>query len=297
MVNSVVAEFLRKNLPNHLTNDCPRRQYECPHCHETGEYQERTITHLDTCTKVKIPCPNPQCPVGIIRSEIPTHRSICKYELTSCKYDAVGCHEKIPRKDLKKHEENDQFHLRMTIEKVLELMEEFSLYKKQVKLHLYTFIFQVTTYHQKKNSDHIFYSPPFYTSYSGYKMCLSVEANGWGEGTGTHVSVFAHIMKGDHDDTLTWPFTGSVTVELLNQLEDKNHYKKTFTFPADGENSQRVVDDERGLGLGWSHFISHAGLDYNASTNIQYLKEDTLVFRVAAKVPNVNQKPWLECTM
>ena len=53
-------------------------------------------------------------------------------------------------------------------------------------------------------------------------MCLEVYANGIADGKGTHVSVVACLMKGDNDDSLSWPFTGSVTFELLNQLEDKN---------------------------------------------------------------------------
>ena len=54
-------------------------------------------------------------------------------------------------------------------------------------------------------------------------MCIRVDANGWSSGNGTHISVFAYLMKGDNDDSLTWPFTGSITFELLNQLEDNNH--------------------------------------------------------------------------
>ena len=33
-------------------------------------------------------------------------------------------------------------------------------------------------------------------------------------------------MKGQHDDHLQWPFTGTIIIELLNWLEDKGHYKK-----------------------------------------------------------------------
>ncbi len=127
-------------------------------------------------------------------------------------------------------------------------------------------------------------------------MYSGVYANGNGDGDGTHVSVFAYLMKGDHDDTLTWPFTGSVTFELLNQLEDKNHHKQSITFEIDDDVSQRLVDDEsREQGWGLNEFISHTALNYNASTNTQYLKDDTLVFRVSVSVPN--HKPWLECNI
>ena len=40
-------------------------------------------------------------------------------------------------------------------------------------------------------------------------MCLGVDANGDGDGAGTHVSVFVTIMRGEHDDKLTWPFRGA----------------------------------------------------------------------------------------
>ena len=66
-----------------------------------------------------------------------------------------------------------------------------------------------------KNVD--WYSPGLYTSPGGYKVCLCVNANGYGDGKGTHVSCFVCLK---YDDTLEWPFQGVVTVELLNQLED-----------------------------------------------------------------------------
>ena len=41
------------------------------------------------------------------------------------------------------------------------------------------------------------------------------------------VSMFAFLLKGENDDYLPWPFTGTVTVELLNQLEDKKfHWRR-----------------------------------------------------------------------
>ena len=42
-------------------------------------------------------------------------------------------------------------------------------------------------------------------------MTLSVIANGWGDGEGTHVSVSAPILKGKYDSMLKWPFTGNIT--------------------------------------------------------------------------------------
>ena len=294
-IDNEIAKFLRrKDLKDHLTNDCPRRQYKCSYCKETGEYQERITTHLDTCPKVKVLCPNPQCPVGNFRSQIDSHRSTCKYETVRCKYAEVGCKERLVRQELSKHEEDDQFHLRVTTVKVLELTKMNRYLLKSTSRVPCTV--RLANYLKYKSDADEFCSPPFYTSYTGYKMCINVYANGLGDGNGTHVSVYAHLMKGDNDDSLSWPFTGKVTFELLNQLEDKNHHQETTLFRADSKSSQRVVERERAsLGYGRPKFISHADLDYKSDKNTKYLKDDTLMFRVSVQVPDY--KPWLECTL
>ena len=40
--------------------------------------------------------------------------------------------------------------------------------------------------------------------------CLKVYANGLGRGEGTHVSVYAYLMRREFDDLLKWPFRDSV---------------------------------------------------------------------------------------
>ena len=158
----------------------------------------------------------------------------------------------------------------------------------------YTCVFKFPEYHQHKKE---WYSPPFYTHPGGYKMCIKVDANGFDDGTDTYVSVFACLMKGKNDDNLPWPFTGEVTITLLNQLADKNHYTDTVTFPQYSDQTfERVVDDERAPeGCGWDTFISHDDLDFNEVDNCQYLKDDCLFFEIEVEVAEPD-KPWLTCT-
>ena len=107
------------------------------------------------------------------------------------------------------------------------------------------------------------------------------------------VSMFAFLMKGENDDYLPWPFTGTVTVELLNQLEDKNHYSMTMKFPSDNGSSQRVVDEnKRSTGWGWTKYISHSDLGHNAANNCQYLKDDRLHFKISVGAES-SSTPWL----
>ena len=307
LCNNGQAKLLRKNLKHHLDskcpkrkqacqqcgqiyefqllhghkrNTCPKRQYSCPHCNVTGCYDERTTTHLKVCSKITFQCP--KCSLQILRSEDTKHPLTCTHEPIQCKYYDIGCKERPLRKNVKKHEEDAKFHLTIATDKVLELTKTLLLKN--------TTLFKVTNFSIKKNGNLILFSPAFFTSRSGYKMCVRVHASGWGAGKGTHVSVAPYLMKGDNDDYLTWPFTGTVTIELLNQLEDKNHYKVSIKFPA--EVGQRVVDSERGSGWGYDTFLSYADLNYQLHKNCQYLKNDSLVFRVSAEAPDY--KPWLD---
>ena len=299
-IQGQTVEILRRNLQEHLTNECPRRKHRCPHCEEMGEYGERTTSHLETCPMMIVQCSNHDCDAIIFRCDISTHSPTCDYQPVSCKYAEVGCEERPLRKDLKKHEDDAKLHFPIVIEAVLTLkqkttqqMKEIAALKSTLSKGPSLFTFKMVNFGQYKAKNKPFYSQPFYTFRKGYKMCLKVVANGINYAKGTHVSVFIGLMKGDND-SFTWPFTGRVLVELLNQLEDNNHYKVTVTFPADNEFSNRLVDGERRTQ--WDHpkFISHTKLDYQPDKNCQYLKDDTLVFRVTAEVSNY--EPWLEPT-
>ena len=143
----------------------------------------------------------------------------------------------------------------------------------------------MTNFEQHKIDRDRWYSPPFYTHPQGYKMCLDVYASGCSRGEGTHVSVYACLMKGEFDDHLKWPFQGHVTVAMLNQLEDGNHITCTirFTNTTDNKIIGRVTGGERAPhGKGYSTFIAHTDLDYNPAKNCQYLKYECLHFQIAS---------------
>ena len=100
-------------------------------------------------------------------------------------------------------------------------------------------------------------------------------------------------MKGENDDYLPWPFTGKITIELLNHLEDKNHCSETMIFPSDNDASQQVLKEERAsFSWGYPTYISHSNLDYDVAKNCQYLKKDCLHFRISADAKE-SSTPWL----
>ena len=144
--------------------------------------------------------------------------------------------------------------------------------------------FTISEYSKRKQFNNRYYTPPFTTSPQGYRLCLGVYANGNGSGKRSHLSIFAYIMKGQHDDRLQWPFTGTIIIELLNWLEDKEHYKKEVTIDTT-KDFVRVTKGEYGNNAGYHQFISHSSLT-SSTTNTQYLYQDCIRVRVQAIANN-----------
>ena len=70
----------------------------------------------------------------------------------------------------------------------------------------------------RSSQTYMLYSPDFYTSPFGYKMCLrcnvSLVDGKW------HLGLFVHSMRGDHDDCLRWPFSGRMVMTIVNLVEE-----------------------------------------------------------------------------
>ena len=282
-----ITKLLRKKCKEHLESKCPRRQYECPHCQQKGEYHEIIGPHLDTCPNVSTDCPNEGCHKRFPRISAAGHATVCDYQPVACKYAEVGCTERVLRKDLKEHEDDDQFHLRITIQNTLKLQQKMMEMEQRINQleHQKHHTFKVKSFTTLKSQDKPFFSQDYYLK--GYKIRMGVWTNGYSNAKGTHVSVYAFLEKGKYDDHLTWPFTGTITTELLNQLEDKNHFSRELTIYTKREKDGNIL----GRGV-CTHFISHT---YKSGKNCQYLKDDTLVFRVSINIPD--HKPWLDCTI
>ena len=289
-----VVQLLRKDMEKHTKEECPRRQYECPHCKKPGEYEEWTTIHLDECPMIEVPCPKRKCERSMVRSYLSKHLQECLFEEVPCKYANIGCKEEILRKNLGEHEGDSQHHLQLAIDTVhqqqITIRDQESI---QALSRGMPMKYKFTKYDQHKSADDIVHIPAFYTSPGGYKMSIDMYANGDGESKDSHVSVYAYLMKGENDDHLPWPFTGRVTIELLNQLEDKNHYSMTIKSIRNDASSQRVVNKERSsTGWGEECYIAHSSLGYNAAKKCQYLKDDCLYFRISAHAKS-SSKYWL----
>ena len=283
--------LIRKHLDQHLKTKCSKRAYECPHCGEKGTFARITEDHDQICEKKIVACPNKGsgCSLSMERGKTKEHvSSDCEYTEVACVYESLGCGVRMLKKDREKHEkEGMRKHLDLSL--VRSLSDTVNLREEQHRTlsEGEAVVFQLPGYANKKEKNEKFYSTPFYSHPGGYKMGIRIDANGDGPDKGTHVSVYTKILEGHYDNQLHWPFLGTVTCELLNQLGDDNHHKRNITF-----NASR--DMRAGSSRGYSKFMLHSFLGHNPATNTQYLLDDTLYFRVSVKVDN--HKPWLVCT-
>ena len=129
-------------------------------------------------------------------------------------------------------------------------------------------------------------SPPFYSHINGYKFVLIVSPNGRGLSEGRSVSAYIHLMRGENDAKLTFPFRGQIVIQLVNYLND-NHHQQVITFddktdPAGNRGGKVPFLYKRAYnGLGVHDFILHENLQHNAKRGTQYLDDnDCLTFRI-----------------
>ena len=119
-------------------------------------------------------------------------------------------------------------------------------------------------------------------------MAIRVCINGVNAGKGTHVSVYALLLRGKYDARLKWPFVGTLAYTLLNQLDENNHYTRTLSI----ETAHNACV---GSASGFPKFIPHSALGHDTSKNTRCLKDGTLYISVEVKV--ADHKPWLECSI
>ena len=113
-------------------------------------------------------------------------------------------------------------------------------------------------------------------------MCLRVDGDGFGDAKGTHLSVFLYLMKGPHDNELTWPLRGNFKIKLLNQISDREHHAMTVSYDdhvLDKYTAKVRKGEKATCGWGIAKFISNEDLHMTTLT-YQYLKDDCLFLQV-----------------
>ena len=139
-------------------------------------------------------------------------------------------------------------------------------------------ILNVNGYEQGKRKRDTLVSSSFYikTTKGEYKFVLVINF------TPDSMVVSASLTRGKHDNSLDWPFTGTIFVTLLNLMEDKNHYSKEIWSAADNPGFKyagRPLDHMRNPSWSRQDFISLKELESSITPRC-FIMNDLLYFEV-----------------
>ncbi len=283
----------RQNLEQHLNKECPLQEVECefkyagceaklPRKDMPDHLKEGVVSHMTLLAQQNH---------ELVQQNKELRRELDRLEQEKKQqFERLSGEMTRQSQELMKLQEKEE-HLRQAMEKsgreAVERQDATSRSIEKLCHHVMTAPVQIAMpkFKQHKRDNDQWFSDGFYTHPQGYKLCLAVSANGGGDGEGTHVSCYIHLMRGEFDCHLKWPFQGDVTITLLNQREDKNHTTTTleFTDQTPDEITARVTSGESAdHGWGDHMFIPHTELGYKRATRsyCQYLVNDCLYFQV-----------------
>ena len=265
-------------------HDCAYYNVNCPDCDQVVLKCHLPTHRSDECPDVKLDCQNAGCTEQIKRCKMSAHIEVCPKKVIKCPFNHMGCEFKSERQNVMTHIEREgSSHISMVARKI------------HVHDRVAPLVVKITGIKQAKDSNKKLVSDGFYTGLGGYKVFLKIYPNGIYSGRSTHLSVYVNLMPGANDDTLEFPFRGTFTITLLNQLKDDNHHTVSLIKENGSEKlycSRKYKLDDSGWGE--NKFISHTvvGFNQDCKTPQQYLYDDTLYFRVNVKISS-KTKPWL----
>ena len=288
-------QVLRGSLQKHL-EQCPMRLVECNFStfgcsakvqwhllaeHMDDSSQKHLCMLATCCSSVQKDLATKDAQVARISTELGQKQK----EIDNLKKDVSAqkkdCLKIIlqQRKELQEKidqlEETFRSHAVVTkLEKMEDIQHKIMILETQVPVPPY--YFTVSNFALHKQGGTHWTCPSFFSRVGGYKMAIEVSANGEGVGKDTHVSVYIRIMHGEYDDMLRWPLRASVTIQLISQSGNEEHYEMTTPEYEWAQVTSGMV----GVGWGWDKFIQHGDLKYNSVRKTEYLKNDRLNFRV-----------------
>ena len=114
----------KRNVQNHLSQECPLREYMCTHCNFKASYKLVSEDHWRVCSYLPVQCPN-RCGVTCERQDLEDHMKICGKEELECCFSHAGCQGRFLREDEEMHmEENTKKHLPLMATTMLKISKK-----------------------------------------------------------------------------------------------------------------------------------------------------------------------------
>ena len=300
----------RKLLATHLANDCLKRPYSCKYCQLKSTYEEIRDKHTPVCTKYPVPCPNKCQTASLERGQLQQHIRECPLQEIDCELKELGCNVKVPRKDIPNHMESIQSHFRLmtthalktneqvrslqqqatslqqqqatTLKKLTDTEDKLLITQRQLEekdREIHDLKDRVETIETRTTSVQFTFKgyseykgkrkrwtegPEFYTYPTRYRMKVKMYFSAL-----HRTDIELTNLASEHDDRLQWPMRCTMTVTMFNQAGDHDHYVQTWD-----------LDVRKGKYFTRSLYYS---ID-NPPRSVQYLKNDSLKFRVDVRL-------------
>ena len=142
------------------------------------------------------------------------------------------------------------------------------------------FILEIPDVQQRRQLDDngeavAFFSPAINKHKYEYKFGIRVYLNGVDNGRGRYVAIFVHLMEGEHDDLLQWPFTGTITLSILDRSGAKNDISQIVQATANESAFQKTEEAICRKGCG---FVKFAPIEQVFGPH--YVKKDKLFLKI-----------------
>ena len=295
-------------ITNEHIQQCALKEIPCPNdCPEGSIKQGVLQEHLMTCEYQQIECKVQGCGGKFMRADSENHNSnntskhigLLSETTTQLGHDTTfklqhqelqsNARERKMAADLASENKALKAELLQSKAEIRDLRHEMATLSERLQKLTNAFTqhsrqqagnpphhFTIYDFEYRKQNELAWYSSPMYVA-KGPKIAICVRPNGTigTHAQGSHVSVLLCALIGDNDDSINWPIRCTITVELRNQRNNRNHHRIQRGFQWERPRGRKTVE-HFGNDLNKHQFISHAGLEGNAQRQIRYLQDDTL---------------------
>ncbi|CAF1373616.1 unnamed protein product [Rotaria sordida] len=132
------------------------------------------------------------------------------------------------------------------------------------------------------------YSPPFYSSPTGYKMRARFYLNGDENTRRTQISLFFILMRSEYNTILRFPFNYKVTFCLYDQTPTEQHIIDSFQ-PDIKSNSFQHPRSEMNIFSGIPKLCSLSTIQQEGNP---YVRDDTIFIKIMVNFSDIYRLPF-----
>ncbi|XP_064384962.1 TNF receptor-associated factor 4-like [Halichondria panicea] len=262
--NQCGSNFQRQNKNSHVADECPLTTINCD------------FHHVGCAVKL----PRQDMPEHL-RENLLTHISLLAS--SHAKQQDVLAEQKAM--NIKQQAQINEQQDDLAEQKALNIKQYEEIRALRMQLNTVTMVstpvLALTNYRYHQTNNVRWYSRPVYTHHQGYKICLGIDAiRGpymYARSIGLNtIKVYVFFMRGEFDDSLTWPFQGEISIQLLNQVNSEQNVKFEMNYNRSTmiKMCSRVTKEERAT--------DGQVQEEKYLMETKYLQNDTLLFQICS---------------